>query len=389
MGTALLGAAGIGAVSGIFGGGNDAGDASRAAAAKAAVGAEEAGIIGSEGYLSAAEKAAQGYRDVGEETKAFLDQSGWALAGGLGAATDLETDAQREALAYLQEREALPQGLREGALTGLGGLFSPDGDMAGQQAMIDRAIASPLYRSILGGKEAGEEAILRSAGATGGLRSGDVQSNLYDYNVQLENQALLESYNQQLEGLIGLSGLPSGATDIANLMTSIGGTEAVGKRQQILGLLNATEAGRRALASGDMAAIEQILKGDIASTEALAGGKLSYSSILAEGQVAGAQAEQVASQQGIGNLMGLGQLGVAAYGAGMFSDRRLKKNIKKVGEVNGFNWYSFDWNMVANKMGLIGSCMGIMADEVFKKIPEAVTLKNSFMFVDYKEVYNA
>ena len=107
---------------------------------------------------------------------------------------------------------------------------------------------------------------------------------------------------------------------------------------------------------------------------------------LAQGTTAAAQAQQAASQNSMGNLMGLGNLGIAAYGAGMFSDRRLKKNIKKIGEYKGRNWYSWDWNIVAQKMGLKGNTVGCMADEVYATNPEAILIKNLFMMIDYAKI---
>lgn len=240
--------------------------------------------------------------------------------------SEIQAKYQREALAYLKEREALPQQFREEALTGLGGLYGLEGGTGDQQALIDRAILSPLYQSIMGGQEAGEESILRSAAMTGGFRSGGVQANLYDYNVQLRNKALLESYNQQLQGLTGLAGLPSGAGQIATQTAGIGQT-------------------------------------------------------LSQGQIAAARAEQTGTQQAFGNLLGLGTLGVA-----MFSDRRLKNNLEKIGEVNGHNWYMWDWNIVANKMGFEGKSEGILADELVKTNPECIGIKDGFMFIDYTKL---
>ena len=48
--------------------------------------------------------------------------------------------------------------------------------------------------------------------------------------------------------------------------------------------------------------------------------------------------------------------------------------------------YSFDWNSIANELGLTGSTCGCMADEVYKKVPEAVMLKDDFMFVNYSAI---
>lgn len=215
------------------------------------------------------------------------------------------------------------------AVTGAAG---EDGDgFGGMQAFIERAMESPLYTQIMGGQELGEEAIMRQAGATGGLRSGNVQGNMYDYTTQLQNQALLSSYNEQLAGLQGMAGLPSNANQIANQMGSIGST-------------------------------------------------------YAQGQIGAAQSQQTGQQNWMNNLMGLGQLGTSMYGAGMFSDVRLKKNIKKIGQINGHNFYSWDWNSIANNLGLTGSTCGCMAHEVYDKNKDAVFLKDSFLFVNYSTI---
>ncbi len=71
----------------------------------------------------------------------------------------------------------------------------------------------------------------------------------------------------------------------------------------------------------------------------------------------------------------MGGLGSAA---GMFamSDRRLKRNIQKIGERNGVNWYEFDyvWGEHA---------VGVMADEV----PHAaVQHPSGYWMVDYSKV---
>ncbi|HUV84608.1 MAG TPA: hypothetical protein VMV86_02815 [Methanosarcinales archaeon] len=163
-------------------------------------------------------------------------------------AAGVQTDYQEKALDYLKEREAIPQFLREGALLGLGGVYGIPGGVGSQQDLIDRATASPLYSNIMSGKEAGEESILRNASATGGLRSGDVNANMYDYNVQLQNNALLESYNQQLMGLQGLGGLPSNAGQIAGQISGIGRTQAQG-----------ITAGAQATQQGDQNAINNIM----------------------------------------------------------------------------------------------------------------------------------
>jgi hypothetical protein len=253
--------------------------------------------------------------------------------------SEIQAKYQREALEYLKETEKLPQEFREAALKRLGGMYgvggeSAEGDLlAGQAERIALAEKSPLYSAIYGGRAAGEEAIMRNAAATGGLRSGNVQQNLYDYNTQLQNKALLDSYNQQIneenrviQGLGGLANLPSLAPQVAQQTSNIGQT-------------------------------------------------------YAQGITAKAQAEQSGSQQGFGNIMGLANIGMQAFKT--FSDSRLKTNIVQIGTRNGFNWYSWEWNDKAKQLGLSGKSEGVIADEVLVTNPEIVGKSNGYMTVNY------
>ena len=164
-----------------------------------------------------------------------LDPTG--MTGGSGSAAEASLEAsktqakyQREALQYLIETDALPREIREGALTHLQSLYGggPEGS-AVQQQMIDQARQSPLYGAMMGGLEQGEEAIMRRQTATGGLRSGDTQAALGKFATNLQNQALVQSYNQQLQGLQGLANQPSIAPAIAQTTAGIGQTLAMGQ----------------------------------------------------------------------------------------------------------------------------------------------------------------
>jgi hypothetical protein len=143
-----------------------------------------------------------------------------------GEATDAQLGFQREQLDYLKELDKLPREYREAAITQLGDAYT--GDMEQQQTFIDRARNSPIYAAIMGNRQSGEDAILRNASATGGLRSGNVQHNLYDSNVQLENEALLTAYNQQVQGLTGMANMPGYSAPIANTMGEMGITAGTG-----------------------------------------------------------------------------------------------------------------------------------------------------------------
>jgi len=165
----------------------------------------------------------------------FIGDAIDSIFGGGDDAADASRDAsnasvaaQREALAYLKEREAIPQQFREGALTQLGGLAGISGGTGSQQSLVNKARSSPLYASIMSGKNEGEASILRNAAATGGLRSGNVQGAMYNYNTDLQTQALLESYNKELSNLQGLAGLSNNTDNIASTMAGIGNTQAQG-----------------------------------------------------------------------------------------------------------------------------------------------------------------
>lgn len=236
------------------------------------------------------EEWATGEGSLGYKT-IYDDLSGKTSAEAAQQAAATEAGAMTDQLEYLQEVNRLPQQYRDQALTelasiyGLGGAAQsqqrqpsfglPSSGMAGaevnplmdagkmaagtvgggapgsgevqpqnaQLAMIERVKASPMYQEIMAGREAGEEAVMRNAAQTGGLRSGNVQSAMYDYNTQLGNQALTQGYAQQMAGLQGLAGIPTGSQQIGQTMANIGRTQAQG----ILGGAQAQQAGTQNL----------------------------------------------------------------------------------------------------------------------------------------------
>lgn len=78
---------------------------------------------------------------------------------------------------------------------------------------------------------------------------------------------------------------------------------------------------------------------------------------------------------GLQKAAGIAQTGMQLYS--MFSDKRLKKNIKEIGRCMGLPLYIFEY---------IGDCkkvVGFMADEVEKLFPQAVFEKNGYKAVMY------
>ena len=229
---------------------------------------------------------------------------------------------QQKGLDYLMDADKLPQELKQGALGQLGALFGVTGSQGDQAQAMSALRGTPMYQAVMGGREGGEEAILRQASATGGLRSGNVQHNLYDYNVQLENQAMM----QGLQGIQGLSNLQTGEANIANQYNTMG-------------------AGR------------------------------------AQATIGAAQSKQAGYQMVLDTAMGAGQMGLSAMAA--FCDRRLKDNVNHIGKLGRFDIYSWIWNAAAEELGLVGPGIGVMADEVEEIVPAAISERSGFKTVNY------
>ena len=89
-----------------------------------------------------------------------------------------------------------------------------------------------------------------------------------------------------------------------------------------------------------------------------------------------------AQETGAGNV-----LGTAAQLAGMYflSDERLKENIKPIGtSENGHKLYTWNWNDKAKELGISDPTTGVIAQEVMKYMPEAVTKDaNGYYMVNY------
>lgn len=95
----------------------------------------------------------------------------------------------------------------------------------------------------------------------------------------------------------------------------------------------------------------------------------------------GIGAAQAAGNIGEANAQAAGAQNVASIaGAALsfFCDERLKENVKSIGFMGDNRWYSWKWNKRAEKeLGLHGTDRGVIAQEVKKTNPDAVTLHDS------------
>lgn len=251
-----------------------------------------------------------------------LFSGGGSSDGGAIQASQIQADAQREALEYLKQTGALPQQVRDSALTQRDQFY---GSPEGQQQYIDQVKQGGLYGSMLQGQE---EASLRANAATGNLRSGQAISDVGSVQNQVLNQAL----GTQLGGLNQLAGVQTNQNQISGLMQGIGQTQAQG----ITGAAQ-NEASQGQAGFGNM--------------------------------------------MGLGQL-GLGAY--QAYNG--YSDVRLKDNIVSTGEQNGIPTYKWTWNKIADKLGLSGSGYGTLSKVVKQIKPEAVTSKDGYDQVNYSMI---
>lgn len=79
-----------------------------------------------------------------------------------------------------------------------------------------------------------------------------------------------------------------------------------------------------------------------------------------------------------------GIMGMVGGLASMFSDVRLKSNIKSTGDKTnkGHDIYTWDWNEEANKLGMFGKDSGVIADIIESTNPELISIDES----GYKKV---
>jgi len=264
------------------------------------------------------------------------------LFGGQEAAEDAAADAkktagkqrsaQQQALDYMQQKEKIPLELRDASMKGLAGILGIPG-YEDTLNLTSRAQSSPIYQAmqqqIDQSLQMGQDQSGREASVGGFLRSGTLAKALAEQQARSgvdKSNALSSVYQQMLGGVGNMAGYGNNTNAIAGQMNNISQTNT----------------------QGQMAA-SQMLQQGAAQTSATG------TSIL-------------------GGLLA------------MFSDVRLKDNVKHVGKVGNHNWYSWTWNDKAKELGLTGIGEGVMAHEVEKYAPEAIGESNGFMTVYYDKL---
>lgn len=294
------------------------------------------------GYMNAGSRA-----DAARISAASMTESARISADAARESSAAQIAYQEKGLKYLIDSEKLPMQYRDQALGVLGDLYGmAPGEDASASAFFDsplaqrleidqgelvaRAQQSPMYAAMMGTRKAGEEAILRNASATGGLRSGNVQENLYDYNVQLGKESLMSAYGltygeelaeqanvlNMVSGLSGMAGQQGNAPQVAGMYSAMGQTAGQGIWNAGQATAGGVQGAGSAIAGGVQGA-GAIRAGAMTNSanyimqaaNARGQGILGSANALAGGQIGAANAWQ----QGFQNIGNMGMMGLGAY----------------------------------------------------------------------------
>jgi hypothetical protein len=238
--------------------------------------------------------------------------------------------------------------------------------------------------SITGSTAAGESA------ERGAATAAAAQRESLDY--LKEREALPQQYREAgLGQLAGIYGLEGGDPDALarlerspiyqSIMSSADvGEESVLSRASQMGMTRSGDVAYD-LADYNAQLKQQALMGGLQGIQGMAQlpsmapqiaqGISGVGQTLSQGQIAKAQAQQA----------GMGMALTA--GAAAFSDSRLKSNVVAKGKRNGHEWFAWNWNHLAKKLGLEGSGEGVIADKVERYMPDAVRVHQGYKTVDY------
>lgn len=222
-----------------------------------------------------------------------------------------------------------------------------------------RFAATPGYQFAL---NQGNENVLRNAAATGSLNSGKTNIDLTNYATGLANQTYGD-YVNRLMPFLGASN--TAASGIGNIYTGLGS-----------GLAGLYGTQGNAAYGADTSSANAQANAELANNAAAANmwgliGNLGGSALNFAG--GGGGFSSLANAFGGGGGGGVGKAATS-----MFSDERLKEDIEPVGELyDGTGVYRYKY------IGDPTPRIGLIAQEVEEKNPDAVTEVAGFKAVDY------
>ena len=234
-----------------------------------------------------------------------------------------------------------------------------------------------------GQQQAQQQAEAIRAGAYGGDRAGLQRQVLRGQQALAGAQAIAPLYQQgyQQAQQTGLQVAQANRAALQGLGTQLAGlgqqgyTMGAGTAQQLAGL--GTGAQQAAL----QGAQAQLAAGQIQQQTQQAQDTAQYQQFLQERGYPFQVAQFLANiAMGTGALSGSTTTGSTTQPGGFFSDKRLKEDVKEIGETHdGQPIYSYKYK------GDDRTQIGLMAQDVEKKHPEAVGLMGGYKTVDYKK----
>ena len=397
------------------------------------MGAEDAIRSGLMGTISAL--------DAGQE------QGVSSLVNAYRGARDLDTDLTGQAVAASNQGFNNAAGALTGFANGGTGAQTMQAALSGALGPIEQERAIANFSNSPGQKyliDQAERAITRNAAATGGLGGGNVLKELQRNATGLAAQDFQNNFDRlstvadrgfnatnaaagfnaagganAASLLTGSSGRQMDArlnagTQIAGMQNNAGvnAANAINGASQFLGGTRLDTGNRIAdsiaqttqQVAGNQSAdalvnllggqsnqlanlITQAQSGDAQSMEALA-------ELFANMSVgAGTNAADIKGLPGVQQDQGMiGGISQAAGGIGtllaMFSDERLKENIKPAGSIGNHKMYQWDWNEEGRRLTGQKTGSGVMAQEVLEVDPLAVGESDGYLYVDYGRIFN-
>lgn len=312
-------------------------------AAIAAVGAIGGGVLSSDSAHSAADKQMDAANNANQITRDEFRQTQTNLAPYMMAG--------QNGLNALQFGLGLSGDSKAAGYGNLTAGLSPDAYMK-----------SPGYQWQL---QQGQQAVSNAAAAHGGVNSGNTLKALTTFGQGLANtdyyQALQAQMAKQQQDYAMLQNLSGSGQNAAASLGGFGAQAASGIGSNLIGAGNAQAAGiiggSNALGSG----LSQALYGISNAYNQYGGGQTTPQGIDYGGNGAYPTAPA-------GGSVYSGDAVDQIYGQGAYSDRELKTDIEEVGKTdNGLKVYSY------RMKGDAKTQIGLMADEVEKKTPNAVS----------------
>lgn len=279
-----------------------------------------------------------------------------------GVAGPMAAGATGDAMAaYTRQYNADKASRAMAAIQALGGLY-------GQAGALDANALAALAQS---GNITGEAAGLRGQAT--------------DINAQIANLAnLAAGVNTQAGSLYGQAG--SAAGNAANLAATSSDLAHRGAETQATAAQLPYQA-QLQVYQDQLAALNDLVAGRSTIQGGYSSAAQGYNQYLGTAQNATTVNQNAARINGQNSVLGglgslVGTLGSAAIEH--WSDRRLKKNIRRIGQLpSGLPLYSF---LYKNPHLGAGEQVGVMAQEAREWFPEAVHEHNGYLAVDYRMV---